>query len=79
MLFQYLCGFKPVFYSTHSDDEPVKYGDLNDFRVSKGVPFDISPFFIRYAKKVSKSVHISRKTLKICLKTKNFVAPDKKI
>lgn len=40
MLFQYLCGFKPVFYSTHSDDEPVKYGDLNDFRVSKGVPFD---------------------------------------
>ena len=23
MLFQYLCGFKPVFYSTHSDDEPV--------------------------------------------------------
>ena len=24
MLFQYLYGFKPVFYSTHSDDEPNK-------------------------------------------------------
>lgn len=25
MLFQYLCGFKPVFYSTHSDDEPINF------------------------------------------------------
>ena len=24
MLFQCLCGFKAVFYSTHSDDEPEK-------------------------------------------------------
>ena len=27
MLFQCLCGFKAVFYSTHSDDEPEKIGD----------------------------------------------------
>ena len=28
MLFQCLCGFKLVFYSTHSDDEPVNYKDF---------------------------------------------------
>ena len=25
MLFQYLCGFKPIFYFTHPNEEPVKY------------------------------------------------------
>lgn len=47
--------------------------------MSKGVPFDNSPFFTRYEKKVTKSTHMARKNIKICLKTRKFVAPDKKI
>ena len=24
MLFQVLCGFEPIFYTTHSNEEPIK-------------------------------------------------------
>lgn len=51
----------------------------NGHLVSKCVLFDNIPSFIRYEKKVSNSTPIARKTPKICLKTKKFVAPDKKI
>jgi hypothetical protein len=47
--------------------------------MSKGVPFDNSPFFIRYKKKVKKSTHMTRKNIKIHLKTGKFVATNKKI
>lgn len=47
--------------------------------MSKGVPFDNTPFFTRYEKKISKSAHIIRKTPKMYPKLKKFVAPNKKI
>ena len=27
MLFQVLCGFEPIFYTTHPNEEPLKFED----------------------------------------------------
>ena len=48
MLFQCLCGFKPVFYSTHSDDEPLKYAFFQKsitrlFRSGQHLLFKVHP------------------------------------
>ena len=37
MLFQYLCGFKPIFYFTHPNEEPLIIDLLNDKELAKGI------------------------------------------
>ena len=31
MLFQVLCGFEPIFYTTHPNEEPKIYENMHDF------------------------------------------------
>ena len=52
MLFQCLCGFKPIFYTTHSDDEPkiINAVDIQEGSIAKIVAENLYEEIIKYQK-----------------------------
>ena len=41
MLFQVLCGFEPIFYTTHPNEEPINGKDIFGFYIEKNT--DLTP------------------------------------